>query len=407
MLKDFYNRPRALERLRSCSTGPHMDDFADALKDDGYTWSTSRDLLRGLWHLGTWLDREDLALHGLDDAQVERFVRCIAATRPSRGKLGQCRSAARRFLAWGRHQGFITTEPPPAVVLPAWLLDYESWMAVHRNVVPITLAGYRRPLIRLARSIGNDVGLLNAPEVRAFIEAESQRAGRGAAKQSITSIRSLVSYLVVTGQKPRELLYSIPKMPRWKFASLPPRVSASDVERVISSCQADTPMGCRDRAIVLLMARLGLRAGDVSRLHLEDIDWTGAVIKVAGKGRRAARLPLPQDVGDAILDWLAVRPATDEAYVFLRLPAPMGRLTSGGVVKATIRAQRRAGFDERTGAHLLRHGAATTLLDEGVPLPAISALLRHQNIETTLIYAKVDEGLLTTVARPWPEGGAR
>lgn len=405
MLEHFYDHPLAIRRVRNCATGPHLDGFAAYLSDRGYSWSVTRDLLRGAWHLGVWLDHEAIATADLDEHAVECFVVHIAQSEASMGKLKQCRSAAWRFLGWGRSQSLISTEPPAKPPIAAWIVEFEAWMLAHRNVVPVTLTNYRLPLTRLAAALGGNLGGLTARTLRSFIDTESRRAGRGTTKQALMAMRSFVSYLVATGQRPRELMFAIPKMPRWKLAALPPHVQSADVERVVSSCDPATSAGKRDRAMLLLMARLGLRAGDVARLRVGDLDWSDAVICVAGKGRRAARLPLPQDVGDAILAWLDVRPGSEHDHVFLRLPAPSGPVTSGSVVHAAVRAQRRAGFEGRTGAHLLRHGAATALLEDGVSLPVIGALLRHQNIETTRIYAKVDASLLTQVARPWPTGG--
>jgi integrase/recombinase XerD len=184
-------------------------------------------------------------------------------------------------------------------------------------------------------------------------------------------------------------------------------LEASDVERVIASCNVQTKLGTRNRAIILLLARLGLRAGDVISLRLKDIDWNQATIRVAGKGRREVMLPLTQEIGDALLQYLQWRrdPLHENDHFFVSDRAPLRPLSAHGTVSVMVaRALRHAGVHSPVrGAHVLRHSAATTMLRQGVSLQAISALLRHRSIETTEIYAKVDTRLLRLVAQPWPE----
>jgi site-specific recombinase XerD len=185
---------------------------------------------------------------------------------------------------------------------------------------------------------------------------------------------------------------------------LPKYLSAEAVERVITSCDLSTHTGVRDRAVLLLLARLGLRAGDVAGLTFPAIDWSAGTIRVAGKNRREARLPLPQDVGDAVLAYLEQRPDVNDVHVFITTTAPLRRLSRRTVSKIVRRAIQRSEIQAPIhGAHVLRHSFATAMLREGVSLPTIGSVLRHASIETTAIYAKVDTPLLRQVARPWPE----
>jgi integrase len=190
----------------------------------------------------------------------------------------------------------------------------------------------------------------------------------------------------------------------WRLAKLPRYLPADDVERIIAACDRSSPMARRDRAMLLLLARLGLRAGDVVGLRLGDIEWGQGRLRVVGKGRRETRLPLPQDVGDAILGYLEIeRPVSATDHVFLTARTPIRPIGSSGLRDAVARAIERAGVEAPCrGAHVLRHSLATRLLREGATLGAIGALLRHRDVSTTALYAKVDIGLLGQIARPWP-----
>jgi site-specific recombinase XerD len=197
---------------------------------------------------------------------------------------------------------------------------------------------------------------------------------------------------------------AIPSIAQWRLATLPRYLQPEDLERVIAACDGSTAHGIRDKAIVLLLARLGLRAGDVANLQLHDIDWAQGTFRVMGKSRREAKLPLPQDVGDAILDYLdRARPSVKTPYVFIRVIAPWTPITRYVVQHAAGEAIQRAGVKTPSlGAHVLRHSAATALLRQGASLQVIGEILRHRSVETTAHYAKVDTGLLHEVTMPWP-----
>lgn len=197
-------------------------------------------------------------------------------------------------------------------------------------------------------------------------------------------------------------------MPQWRLSSLPRYLEAPDVERVVKSCDLTTSHGLRDHAILLLLARLGLRAGDIVRMTFDDIDWRGGTLRVRGKGRREARLPLPQDVGDAVLAYTdRGRPRAGIDRVFLTTNAPRRPFASSAGISDLVRAAlARAGIlnPPSHGAHLLRHSAATAMLRAGGSLDTIATVLRHRSTETTLHYAKVDVVMLQQVAQPWPGG---
>lgn len=199
---------------------------------------------------------------------------------------------------------------------------------------------------------------------------------------------------------------ALPPVASWRGTSLPYYLASSDIERVVAACDPSTKAGSRDRAIVLLLVRLGLRASDVIRLRLQDIDWRDASVRVCGKGRREARLPLTQEVGDAVLSYLqSGRPTVDTPVIFLRHQTPIGPFTSSRTISSIAAdAIHRAGIKaRRPGSHLMRHSAATELLQHGVSLQDIGSILRHRSPDTTRNYAKVDRALLRLVVQPWPE----
>ncbi|MDE0177635.1 MAG: tyrosine-type recombinase/integrase, partial [Gammaproteobacteria bacterium] len=250
----------------------------------------------------------------------------------------------------------------------------------------------------------------DASLVRRVLLEAMQPWSQSTAGHLASSMRMYLRFLVSEGSVAATLIAAVPSAPQRRLSSLPRYISPEDVERAIASC-GENPAGMRDRAILLLLARLALRAGDITDLCLGDIDWDRAEIRVAGKSRRQTALPLPQDVGDALHAYIArVRPVIDEDKVFLRTMAPARALANPGVVsniakRALDRASVRT-FAGR-GAHVFRHSQATGLLRSGADLDVIQALLRHASPSTTAIYAKTDTVMLQEVAQPWIGGSGQ
>jgi site-specific recombinase XerD len=288
-----------------------------------------------------------------------------------------------------------------------WLATaFLDWLRQHRGVSEATCSLYRRVVVDLLRTLGDDPRHFTAATLRAFVFDRAGRHGRSAANNLGKALRMFLRYLIATGACPSGLLAAIPTFAHWRLASLPRYLPASEVERIVAACDPRTSLGSRDRAIVLLLARLGLRAGDIVALELHDINWQEASLRLVGKGRRETRLPLSQEVGDALLTYLDFRrPWPDVNTLFLPTRAPMHRpLSSRAVSTIVARAIQRAGVAAPSkGAHVLRHSAATAMLRQGIPLEDIGAILRHRSIETTAHYAKVDLASLRQVAQPWPE----
>jgi len=267
----------------------------------------------------------------------------------------------------------------------------------HERVGRLFLAARAEPLEESLRELG-------AGEVTGFVVAQcrSGRLGAGAGKNLTGGLRSLLRFLHVAGWVPAGLAQAVPSVAGWRLSSLPRALEPDQVVRLLSSCARSTPLGRRDFAIVTLLSRLGLRACEVARLSLDDIDWRAGELTIRGKGSTIERLPLPHDVGEALVSYLRDgRPTSPSREVFLSARAPLRALSSAAVTAVIRYACDRAGL-ERVGAHRLRHTVATELLRAGTPLAQIAPILRHASVSTTAIYAKVDREALRALARPWP-----
>ncbi|HEX8797982.1 MAG TPA: site-specific integrase, partial [Terriglobales bacterium] len=269
-----------------------------------------------------------------------------------------------------------------------------------------TLRQYTRGAVELVQALGEDVSQWTSQAVRNFILERSRRCGAPTTQKLVTSLRAFLRYLNFCGESRNDLALAIPAFAHWRLAKLPRCLCTEEVNRLIAACDGTDPGRIRDRAIVLMLVRLGLRSGDVAQLRLADIDWNSGTLQVIGKGRYQVRLPLPQDVGDAVLRYLEQRPAySDTDHLFVRSNAPHRPFASGDGVSSVVKhALQRARIEAPAkGAHLLRHTAATEMLRNGVPLEQAGLVLRHRSIDMTAYYAKVDVALLKQIAQPWPE----
>jgi site-specific recombinase XerD len=302
--------------------------------------------------------------------------------------------------------------PPsaPAAATPAGALlaCYRHYLVTERGLVPETARGYVdavRPFLAGREKAGGlELGRLTAGEVTAFVLATCPGKPKGSAKLTVTALRSLLGFLHVEGLIREPLGQAVPAVASWRLAGLPKSLEPGQVAALLGSCDQHTATGRRDFAMLTLLARLGLRAGEVAALALDDMDWRAGEITVCGKGSRRERLPLPADAGAAVAAYLRDgRPEPFEAarQVFLRARAPHRGLTSGGVTQAVFSAGQRAGIGP-VFAHQLRHSAATRMLAAGAPLTEIGQVLRHRRLLSTAIYAKADIQALRALARPWP-----
>jgi len=409
MLELYLRSARAIARARSSLVGSYLDGFAAALRELGYCRQVGRWCITYAVHLGLWAAAEDVPIGALDEGAVRAFLAHLSRCRCPGQRAGLHALARARTAVFVRYLRTAGVVPVAAqhVATPELVTGFCEWMRRQRGSADTTLRQYRPVAIALMGRLGDDPARYEACALRAAVREVTGGHGAATARFVAKVARAFLRYLAVDGRCRPGLDAAILPVASWSLASLPRYVSAESVQRIIDACDPNRPDGARDRAILLLLARLGLRGGDIVRMHLSDIDWAGARLRVAGKGRREVRLPLPQEVGDAILAYLRGRHSVVACdRVFLRARAPWRPLAGSSCVSDIVkRAIVRAGVSTPTrGTHLLRHSAATAMLREGISLPSIGIVLRHRSVETTAHYAKVDVELLRSVAQPWIGG---
>jgi site-specific recombinase XerD len=413
MIEEYFSAPKTIRRLRSGLSGPFIDGFADSLRQQGYSPTSAIRSLHAASHIGYFVQRRGDVLSDIDEAMLQAFGRHLLQCRcyqlHHHRKTGfHGRFGAKRFHRYLIRQG-ICSESLSSNKLadePALVAAFRDWFRMHRGAAEPTLRLYCRGARELLQALGDDVGRWTFQAVRQYLLHRASESGAPTIQKLITSLRAFLRYLSFRGEARDDLDLAIPAVAYWRLATLPRCLSANEVDRLIAACAGRSPARLRDRAIVLMLSRLGLRSGDIAQLRLTDMDWGNGTLQVTGKGRYQVRLPLPQEVGDALLRYLECRPQSGhDDRVFLRNIAPFKSFSSGdGVSSVVTRALQRAGIKSPArGAHLLRHTAATEMLRNGVPLDQIGLVLRHRSIDMTAYYAKVDFALLREIAQPWPE----
>jgi integrase/recombinase XerD len=285
---------------------------------------------------------------------------------------------------------------------------FREWLVSERRLAASTVEYYvRGARLFLGESSGQDVAGLTLGEVSSFMVRECRRLGVGSAKNLATGLRSLLRYLYLAGVTDRELAQAVPAPASRRGGGLPRGLGAEEVTALLAGCDDSTALGRRDHAIVVMLVRLGLRAREVAALTLDDVDWVHGEMVVRGKGNHTERLPLPVDVGEALVAYLQDgRPETTTCRaLFLRAQAPSVGLSASGVSSVARGACIAAGVLSGS-AHRLRHSAATAMLRAGASLDEVSQVLRQRDLQTTSSYAKVDFVALRRLAQPWPERGA-
>ena len=391
----------------------HIENFIIHLRRQGYAEGTILHYSHSCRHFAIWLDDQHIDLPSVDHGVVERFAAhhctCPSAFRLKAQRNPSYVASIRRFARYLADQGLT-----PAAV---WgeqsdnrLRPFREWLRQHRGTGERTILRHVHAITILLPQLGSDPARYDAALINRVILSNLETASRASIQLMCGSLRMYLRFLSASGACSPALVGAIPRIPRWRLSTLPRYILNDDVERVIASCDPATARGLRDRAILMLLARLALRASDITNLHLDDIDWDNALIKVAGKTSYAVALPLPQDAGDALLTYIEhARPAVASTKVFIRAIAPFVPFASSGPVTIVVRdALKRAGVDNANfrGAHLLRHSAATHMLRTGATLDAVGAVLRHRSTETTAIYAKVDTTMLAHVVQPWIGGAS-
>lgn len=403
-----------VQQLRSCVLGSHVDDFCTSLVGLGYRPSTIRHKLWILIHLARWMASERLAVVDLDERRVDEF---LGARRPSDRFCRGFHWAVVQLLEWLRSTAIVPT-PAPACddsPLTALLARYESYLRQERALAGTTIVTYllvAREFVTDHLDGGNErPGFLCPADVRDFLLKRVRRMAPRRAQFMGTALRAFLRFLFLRGEIQTDLALAVLTVRQWRLSSVPRHMPAPDVERLLRACDRSTATGRRDHALLLLLARLGLRASEVIAIELGDLRWREGEIVVRGKGLVHDRLPLLPDVGKALALYLKKdRPAGSSRRVFLRRRAPHRGFAHPSTVSAIVsRALVRAGLAPAArGAHLLRHSLATALIRRGASLSEIGQVLRHRSPNTTEIYAKLDFEDLRDVAMPWPcAGGAR
>lgn len=408
----FKPRPEELQPLQVGPLAPYLASFGASLSQQGYCHTNGWDKLRLASDLSRWMDRRRLAPRQLDEEQMAAFLN----TRWKRTSERTGDRATMTLVLRHLRQSNITpaaSRPEPRNDIELIEQAYEDFLLNERSLVPASVEQYL-PVARrfLSHQFGSGkvwLKKLRASDVTDFVLHDSANRGRRSAQLMTTVLRNFLGFLLQQSRISTNLAAAVPKVATRHLSELPRFLETKQVERVLRSCDRRTRVGKRDYAILLLLARLGLRAGEVARLTLEDIDWRAGQLLIRGKGPRADRLPLPQDAGEALAAYLQKgRPDCSSRHIFIQRNAPHEPLAGPSSVSNVVRlALARAQVHSRhQGAHLLRHSLATTMLRNGASIAQIGQVLRHQLPQTTEIYAKVDLNALRALALPWPGGVA-
>jgi site-specific recombinase XerD len=387
---------------------PYIDSYVRLLNEEGYAQASVRDHVRVIVRFSRSLQRSDCEICDLDEAVVERFL-----CHKPKSHLRCTPAVLRRLLARLRSIGATPPAklPPPRTPAQRLADNYRRFLLEEQALSS-------RTADRLTLFIGKfisekfdtstlKVSELNATDVTAFVQRHAYRHSPSHARSLISAMRSFLQYLRYKGLIETDLARAVPKVALWSLSSLPKHIPAEAVQRVLNSCDQETPMGRRNYAILLLLSRLGLRAAEIVGLNLEDIDWDNALITVWGKGRQRAQLPLSAEVGQAVARYLhGDRPRCSSRRIFIRDHAPLAGLRHSHAISTIVRSSlEKAGVKSaRKGAHLLRHSLATDMLQKGASLDEIGEVLRHKSPDSTAIYAKVELEALRPLGLHWPGG---
>ncbi|MBP0625396.1 site-specific integrase [Cupriavidus consociatus] len=384
----------------------HLGAFERLLNEQGYARESVRRHLRLIADFSLWLKHKKMSIEEVTHEIAERYLHYRAHHRcPRKG----ARYALRRFVQLLQENGSLAKEAPVAQTPVEKLVDeYSLYLHQERGLAATTIRRYRWCVrLFLMKQFGDGAARLSdlrAQEIISFVQNEAVQCPTRA--QSMAKVlRSFLQYARYRGSIKLDLAGVIPWVAHWSMASIPRAISPEYASRALASCDRRRPVGRRDYAILLLLARLGLRSGEVVSLTLDDIDWETGTLNIHGKGGQESSLPLVAPVGKAIVDYLKNGRAYSESRsLFLRINAPIRGFKTEKAVRNVVQyALERAGIDSpRKGAHQFRHALATQMLRQGSSLAEISEVLRHKNPESTRIYAKVDLDSLRTLALPWP-----
>lgn len=418
MLESHFPRSGVSGRFSDRRLEGAVEKFVETLVSEGYAHTTIRRYLWALEHFGRWLTAQRIELSEACASTVER---CIADLKDStnrsrpRVQFHDTRPALRAFGAFLRNTGVVEAREANLPLSPAeeFCVSFDTYLQRLAGLA----VGTRKIYLRYARAFFVDLFGDSAPswrtvvaaDVSAFVTNQAAQLRRSSCRSPVKATRAVLRFLVHEGLVPKGIEDAVPTVRQWKHAALPRHISAKEVEKVLSGCEDGSSVGIRDRAILLLLARLGLRAQEVRLLRLDDLDWaSGSLLIRAEKSLLQRVLPLPHDAGEAIAEYLKNhRPKSSSRVVFLTSVPPFRPLTSTSTISAMVsRRLKRAHVSlDRFGAHTFRHTVATQMVRQGATFKEVADVLGHARLETTMIYAKLDAETLAGVALPWQGGG--
>lgn len=410
MIESYFSRPSTITRLRGGPLGADLDALATTLHAQGYTWESIRGYLRGCAQFGQWLVQHGYAVADVTPTLVRQYIRGLP--RPPSGRLPEGAQGLSHLLQLWRQQNRLPecSHHTPCTEADHWLLRYARYLEQVCGIAASTRQHYLRMARRFLTACFPTGPVawpaLHAQQITDFVRHEAAGKHGGGRKLPSTAVRSLLRFLVGQGELPPGVEAAALAPRQWVHDSLPIHLTTDEVERVLALYASASPTDRRNRAILLLLARLGLRAHEVVRLCLEDLDWhEGRILIRTRKTHHARVLPLSHDVGRAVADYLCGgRPATTSRIVFLHGRAPFRPFADAAAIsRIAARALRRVGVtgSPRLGAHAFRHTAASQMVNRGVSFKAVADVLGHQSLQTTGIYAKLNLDALAAVALPW------
>jgi integrase/recombinase XerD len=396
MIEHFFVQTPVVARLRGGPLGPYLDDLATTLHQQGYAPSSIQLCLRTGDLFGRWLQGQGHDVTKIDEAVIQRYVTGLERYRS--GHLPKAAQGLQHVVGLLQRQGFLINQPslPP---VDQWLVEYDTHLEQVAGLALSTRQSYGRMVRRFITACYGEQRpnwqAVTAPIVTAFVSQEAAKCQGYGRKMPSIAVRSFLRFLVFRGEIKPGLEAAAPISPQWQHASLPPRLTSEDVERVLAVYSDDTATSRRNRAMLLLLARLGLRAQEVVALCLDDIDWYASRVCIRpGKTHQARHLPLTQEVGHALAAYVKEgRPQSDSRRVFLQCRPPFRPCTTNGTIRWMVRqAFQSAGIamHPRTGSHVFRHSAASHMLNRGASFKEVADVLGHRSLQTTGIYAKLE-----------------
>lgn len=405
----FIKKPKRLRRLTEGPLGVHIDLFSARLLKEGHCQQSAWRNIKVVGDFSRWLARKGIVAGDIDEDIVDQYMRFRAR---HRHPFISDRPALNRLLAVLREVEVIAPKrsaspSPHERIVEDFRRHLSQCGGYARRTVITHLPTLRRFLSQCCPGGTSSFRKLLAADITGFVTRHAPEQSTRSTQRACWTLRTFLRYLRYKDLVDADLSGAVPSVRTWRFSSVPQYLSPAEVQKVLDAVDRTTALGRRDYAILLLLARLGLRASEVATLCLDDIDWQSGQLTIRGKGRQRARMPLPTEIGAAIANYLRQsRPPSESRRVFLREWAPHIGFSSGTNVTVIARsALARAGVEApRKGAHVFRHSLATQLLRAGASLTEIGQLLRHRSHDSTRLYAKVDLDALRALAMRWPGG---